>query len=157
MIISARPAERSDLAVLAELAGLMTQELRELRGGVVWANTAARQEPLADRFESEIDDANATLVVGTIDGVPVGFSAARTTQCHDETAIARISDLYVMPAARKVGVGEALIGAIEAWARQVGLVGLDSFALPGDRHTKNFFESFGLVARSIDVYRPIEP
>ena len=36
------------------------------------------------------------------------------------------------------------------------VIGIDSFALPGDRETKNFFESQGMVARLIQVYRPIE-
>jgi hypothetical protein len=38
---------------------------------------------------------------------------------------------------------------------------MDSLALPGDRATKNFFESFGLKARAIVVHRslvePTEP
>ena len=37
-----------------------------------------------------------------------------------------------------------------------GAVGIDSFALPGDRETKNFFETQGMVARLIHVYRPLE-
>ena len=36
-----------------------------------------------------------------------------------------------------------------------GCFGVDSLALPGDRHTKNFFESFGLVARAIIVHRSL--
>ena len=58
-----------------------------------------------------------------------------------------ITDLYVIPAARRVGVGESLILAIEAWAHRRALVGLDSLALPGDRDTKNFFETFGWSPR----------
>ena len=42
-----------------------------------------------------------------------------------------------------------------AWCRDRGCVGVDSLALPGDRATKNFFESFGLVARAIVVHRPL--
>ena len=38
---------------------------------------------------------------------------------------------------------------------------MDSLALPGDRATKNFFETHGLVARAITVHRrltdPPEP
>ena len=34
--------------------------------------------------------------------------------------------------------------------------GIDSFALPGDRETKNFFESQGMVARLINVYRSLD-
>jgi hypothetical protein len=32
---------------------------------------------------------------------------------------------------------------------------VDSLALPGDRHTKNFFEAFGLVARAIVVHKTL--
>ena len=65
----------------------------------------------------------------------------------------RDADLYVLPDARGVGVGEAMMGLCLDWARRNGCIGLDSMALPGDRHTKNFFESFGLVARAIIVHR----
>ena len=35
--------------------------------------------------------------------------------------------------------------------------GIDGFALPGDRETKNFFERFGLTARAILVHRSLLP
>ena len=44
-----------------------------------------------------------------------------------------------------------------AWCREKGCLGIDSVALPGDRATKNFFESFGLVARALRVHRPLPP
>ena len=66
-----------------------------------------------------------------------------------------IEDLYVEPPARGVGVGEALMNLILAWATEHGCFGVDSIALPGDRGTKNFFESFGLVARKIAVHRAL--
>jgi hypothetical protein len=34
-----------------------------------------------------------------------------------------------------------------------GCVGIDALALPGNRQTKNFFESFGFTARAIVVHR----
>ena len=39
------------------------------------------------------------------------------------------------------------------WARQHKCEGVDSIALPGNRQTKNFFETHGLVARAITVHR----
>ena len=45
--------------------------------------------------------------------------------------------------------------ALIEWCRAQGCFGVDSLALPGDRHTKNFFESFGLVARAIVVHRSL--
>jgi hypothetical protein len=48
-----------------------------------------------------------------------------------------------------------MMQALVDWCTERGCMGVDSLALPGDRHTKNFFESFGLVARAIVVHRPL--
>ena len=66
-----------------------------------------------------------------------------------------IEDIYVDPGARAVGLGETLMNHLIDWCRARGCFGVDSLALPGDRDTKNFFESFGLVARAIVVHRPL--
>ena len=52
-----------------------------------------------------------------------------------------------------VAVGEVVMDAAVAWARERGCFGIDSVALPGNRETKNFFERFGLTARAIVVHR----
>ena len=157
MIVAARLATEAELALVAEMAEAAIAELRPLRGGAVWANTEARTQPILDGLRVEAADDDAVVLVGTIDDVAVGYTAAHRQTLHDGTAMARVTDLYVMPAARKVGVGEAMILTVEEWARAHGLVALDSLALPGDRDTKNFFETFGLVARALEVHRPIEP
>lgn len=155
MQVSARPAADDDLDVVLAMAGAAITELTPLRGGAIWSQTDARTEPLLDGFRAEVSRDDATVVVGTIDGTVVGYAAAHVQPLHDGRGIARITDLYVLPDARKVGVGESLMGELEAWARAHGLVGLDSIALPGDRDTKNFFETFGLVARAISVHRSL--
>lgn len=156
MEATARAAERDELATVAAMAAEAIEALRPLRGGAVWSNTDARTEPIIDGLLDEHDRSDATIVVGLIDGVPVGYSAAHAQPLHDGRAMARITDLYVIPDGRRVGVGEAMILELERWARSRGLVALDSIALPGDRDTKNFFETFGMVARSISVNRSIE-
>ena len=60
------------------------------------------------------------------------------------------------PRARGVGVGYELMRACVEIARRAGCVGIDARALPGDRETKNFFESFGLVARSLVVHSALD-
>lgn len=155
MRVSARPAIDDDLDVVVALAGAAIAELTPLRGGAVWSQTDARIEPFVDGFRAELGRADATVVVGTIDDTVVGYGAAQVQALHDGRGIARITDLYVLPDARKVGVGESVMGELEAWARDNELVGLDSIALPGDRDTKNFFETFGLVARAITVHRSL--
>ena len=55
-----------------------------------------------------------------------------------------------------MGVGESLIDSMINEAIEHDAIGIDSFALPGDRETKNFFETQGMVARLIHVYRTLE-
>lgn len=50
-----------------------------------------------------------------------------------------------------------MMDQILAWCRVHDCIGVDALALPGHRDTKNFFESFGLVARAIVVHRSLEP
>ncbi len=157
MELGARPAADSDLDVVVALARSAIEERRPLRGGSLWAEIDARTEPLAAVITTELTSAEHVVLVGTIDHTVVGYGAAHELRLHSGAAVARITDLYVMPDARGVGVGEQLLLGIEDWAREKGHAGLDSLALPGDRNTKNFFESFGLVARAIEVHRSIDP
>jgi GNAT superfamily N-acetyltransferase len=95
------------------------------------------------------------VVAGTLDGTVVGYGLVRVERLDDGTLLGVIDDIYVDPGARAVGIGEALMNHMLDWCRSQGCFGVDSLALPGDRHTKNFFESFGLVARAIIVHRPL--
>ena len=95
------------------------------------------------------------LVVGTVDEVVVGYGWSRLETLHDGTSLLVVSDLYVDPEARAIGVGEAMMDQLVAHARAAGAIGIDAIALPGDRHTKNFFETFGLTARAIVVHRSL--
>jgi hypothetical protein len=49
------------------------------------------------------------------------------------------------------------MAALVEWCEGEGCSGVDSLALPGDRATKNFFESFGLVARALIVHKDLDP
>ena len=100
-------------------------------------------------------DDDAHVVVGTIDEVCVGYGVVRRRRLDDGRHLATIDDLYTTEGARAVAVGEYMMDLLLDWARTSNCFGVDSLALPGDRHTKNFFESFGLVARAIVVHRSL--
>lgn len=151
----ARQAAEADMAVLAELASTATAELSELRGGTVWSRLEARVDPQRESLGVDLRDDDAMVVVGTIDEAVVGYGAIRLVKLHDGSHLGRLSDIYVLPEARGVGVGEAMMDLLMAWADRRGCIGVDSLALPGDRHTKNFFETHGLVARAITVHRSL--
>ena len=80
----------------------------------------------------------------------------RSEWLHGGAILATIRDLYGSPDARGIGVGEAMMAVLEDRARAWGAVGLDGIVLPGDRQSKNFFETFGLTARAILVHRSLE-
>ena len=157
MEVSARAATPADLDILAELATHAVEELTPNRGGEVWRRQRARTLPPRPSLAEDLADEHGAISVGTIDDVVVGYGVIRTEELRDASILAVISDLYTLPDARGVGVGEAVMDDLLAWAREQGCFGVDSLALPGDRHTKNFFESFGLVARAIVVHRRLDP
>lgn len=151
----ARPADRDDLDRVVELAEGAATSLAALRGGSVWIRREARPEPRRAAFEAALADAGNLLVVGTIESAVVGYGAVQAEQLHDGEVLAVVTDVYVEPDARGVGVGEAIMEMLLRWAEERGCIGVDSLALPGDRATKNFFESSGLVARAIIVHKPL--
>jgi GNAT superfamily N-acetyltransferase len=154
---TARPATADDLDDIVDLARQAIAELRGAKGGEVWFRRHARPEPLADAFAAAIADVDQLVVVGSIDGTTVGYGAVHLEPLAAEGPLAVVDDLFVLDGARGVGVGEAMMDQLLAWAQSAGAVGIDSLALPGLRETKNFFERFGLVARAILVHRAFDP
>jgi len=152
----ARPATLADLPRLAELAADAGAELAPMRGGRVFTSREARPLPADASFKDALADPDHLVVVGTIDGTVVGYGAVRLDELRDGATLGVIDDLFVEPGARAVGVGEAVIGELLDWCRARGCVGVDAIALPGNRETKNFFETFGFTARAIVVHRRLE-
>ena len=151
----ARRAADSDIAAVTELAVTAAAELAPRRGGYVWARLEARAEPLEQSLDRDHRSDDALVVVGTIDEAVVGYGVIRLVELHDGAVLGRVTDIYVMPEARGVGVGEAMMDELMDWARRRACIGVDSLALPGDRETKNFFETHGLVARAITVHHSL--
>jgi GNAT superfamily N-acetyltransferase len=151
----ARPAGPDDLPRLAELLRLAAEELAPSRGGWVWARREAPQEPVERLLDARLHDGAALLLCGTLGDVVVGVAAARREILADGSAMATMDGIYVEPPFREVGVGEALMVAVDAWAVSHDAVGIDALVLPGNRTAKNFFEANGMVARAILVHRAL--
>jgi GNAT superfamily N-acetyltransferase len=152
---AARTAVGADLAQVVALAGAATEEKLRQKGGVLWARREGRPAPREAALRSALESPDHEVAVGTLDGVAVGYGVVRVEKLLDGGLLGVIDDIYVDPDARAVGVGETLMNHLIDWCLARGCFGVDSLALPGDRHTKNFFESFGLVARAIVVHRPL--
>ncbi|MFM7064601.1 MAG: GNAT family N-acetyltransferase [Actinomycetes bacterium] len=145
-----RPAVRlaspDDTPALVRLGQLAADELRTQRGGSAYLRELGRRPE-----DLLVPPGSGIQMVGHLGGAVVGTVALHETHHADRTVTGQVAALYVEPDARAVGVGERLVqGALEV-ARSRGWVALDATALPGDRATKNFFESAGLVARRLVV------
>ena len=150
-----RPADEQDLPRLAEMASAAVLELQAGRGGAVWARTTPRQAPFEPALAAELADPDRCVLVGTLDGTVMGYGVAHVEVLPDGGRLGVVDDLYTDPDCRELGIGELTMQALVDWCSARGCFGVDSLALPGDRETKNFFESFGLVARAIVVHRPL--
>lgn len=149
-------ATSADLRALIHAADLARHEKLQQRGGPLWSIVEAPDSSRASYPQSLLDDGESLLAVGTIDDVVTGFASATLLHPNDQgPAIADLQAIFVEPEARGVGVGEALMSVVLEWATANRCRGIDSIALPGDRATKNFFESFGLVARAIKVHKAL--
>jgi GNAT superfamily N-acetyltransferase len=150
-----RRAVLDDLAELVRLDGLARDHLRPLRGGEMYLLHTARPDPATDSLRADLADVDREVLLGCIGDTAVGYAVAAIHPLADGTCAADVSEVFVEPAARGVGVGNLLMSGLVHWATDRGCIGIDARALPGDRDTKNFFESFGLVARAITVHRDL--
>lgn len=148
-----RAATPDDLPTVVELAQALRAEIEPIRGGPLWARREALPPPLDDGYARLLADPDVCFLVGTIDDVVVGFAVGLTEHLHDGAPLGVIRDLYVEPEARSIGVGEELANHLVAFFAEQGCVGVDAWALPGHRMTKNFFEDQGFVSRGIVVHR----
>jgi GNAT superfamily N-acetyltransferase len=153
----ARQAERSDLPRLAELCEAALAQLSTHRGGALLAEQHGPGERVQAALVAVLNDPGRTAWVGTVDDEIVGYGIGRTERLQAGTELGVVEELFVEPGARGVGVGEALISALLGWFADRGCAGVDTVALPGDRSSKNFFESSGFKARLIVMHRVLEP
>ena len=151
-----RPATVEDLPRIAELAELARQELVPMKGGALWSAREAVAEPFEDAYGALVDRDDALVVVGTVDETVVGFGVLTLERLRTDETLGVISDLFVEPGAREVGVGEAMADDLVAFCATRGCTGIDALALPGHRTTKNFFEGFGFTARALVMHRALD-
>ena len=153
MDVDAREATLDDAEAIQAVATQIADELRPLRGG----HMLLARQPVGTTESAELrPNAPARVIVGTIDDVVVGFATVDIETLNDGARLGIIREICVLPGARGVGVGEALLGDALAFCRTRNCQGVDAVALPGARETKNFFETFGLTARALVVHTPLD-
>lgn len=153
---SARLATAHDLGAIAEIGGAVLAPLPEARGGPIFTALELGFDTPAGRAERALaGSSSGGCAVGEFGGVVFGYAVWTIEDLDGGGTLGRLHDFAVHPDARGVGIGEAMMDLIVAALRDRGCVGVDAWALPGDRATKNFFESFGLKARLLTAHRAL--
>lgn len=153
MIVASRHAAADDLPVLLGLYRALEAEQTALKP--MWPLADGLAEPIDVSLRAILDDPASTLIVGTIDDVPVGFLWARLEDLLPQAGGARVAAIRLVftdHEARAVGVGEAMITRVLDELRADGIRLFDAHVSPGHRLAKNFFESQGFSARSIVMH-----
>lgn len=154
---SVRPAGPGDVARCTELLVAAAVEADARRGGTLLVTRGAdvaveRPADLSTLVARWVAGGDHRLVVGSIDEVPVGVAAGTLTgSARDRLGL--VECCYVEPGARQVGLGTALMADLVAWFADRGCRGVDAWALPGDRATKQLLEAAGLSARLLVLHR----
>lgn len=152
-VASAAAARPSDVEILGELAGQALHEAAGRRGGPLLL-TASPLTRSPGALAGYLATSGHLLLAGRFAGAVVGVAAARRVT-GEGGPIAVVDLLYVEPAARRVGVGDALMEDVVEWATASGCAGIDVTVLPGDQPSKAFFEGWGLTARSLVLHRAL--
>lgn len=121
MSVTIRPVDIDSVAALAELRAALWPD----------DDVPAHLREALDALEQS-GRAVAYLAFDA-DGAAIGFAEATLRQDYvngtDSSPVGFLEGLYVVPAARRGGVGRALVAAVERWTRECGCVELASDAL----------------------------
>jgi len=157
MIESARLAADDELPTVALLAAEARAEIEASKGGPMYLRREGRALPYLESFEAQASDERGAVVVGLIDASIVAFATVSHCELRDGAQLAEIQEIYVLPDARGVGIGEFMLDVIMDWARERGCERLEGSVLPGNRHGKNFFERAAMVTRVLRVSTALGP
>jgi len=149
-LVSSRAATEADVARTAELAELEQQRIRSERGGRWHLDHDQEQLSPTSRHQRALEASDRCLVVGCIDGTPVGYASAFLSP-GGESVLCMIDELIVHPDAQSIGVGSEILALVRGWAVEHGCAAIESQVLPGNRAAKNFFERVGMKTRKMRV------
>ena len=148
--VTSRVASPEDVAELVRMYADLEAEMDALHA--MWRRADALAQPIEMAVLGAIENPDAVVVVGEIDGLPFGFLIAFVEELVDRSFIGAIRFVFTELPAREVGVAESMRDLALADLRARGLTRFDAHVLPGHRLVKNFFEAGGFSARTIVMH-----
>lgn len=138
---------------LSKFIEFSQNELSLKRGGLQLLGLFDESKVIRDS-QTESDDVFFRGILW--DGSLGGFIWAVSYFNYFNQKFCSINALVVRKDLRGRGLGTELYKSCEEWSINKGSIGIEIQVLPGDRDTKNFCESKGLVARSLIMYKPLD-
>lgn len=138
----ARPALPDDLD---DLVHLCLEARRESGVGAQLCTDDA--DRLRDQLGTLMGAAGGRVVVGTLDEQPAGFVLAHLVgpTVFSESVCLNLEVVYVLPSARRRGLGHALLAAAVDVAQEAGATELYATPLPGARGMQRFLARVGFA------------
>ncbi|MGE0461863.1 MAG: N-acetyltransferase family protein [Vicinamibacterales bacterium] len=149
-----RRATREDRAALGRLGALLMTMHYEFDRRRFLAPGEHAEEGYADFLASQLEDPDSLVLVAEHDGTVVGYCYAGIEplswkELRDKAGF--IHDLFVDPAARGQGAGEALARAAIAWLRERGLPRVMLWTAPGNTTAQTLFRKAGFRETMIEM------
>jgi ribosomal protein S18 acetylase RimI-like enzyme len=146
-----RAARRADVSAVAALW------VELVRAHAALDPALALEPGAADALEREVaralGDADAAVWVAEQDGRVVGFASARLERASSlavERARVEITEIAVVPEARRRGIGRALAEAAVGWARRQRVARIEVRVAAGNAAGQGFWRALG-YAPFVDV------
>jgi aminoglycoside 6'-N-acetyltransferase I len=138
LMITVRPAQASDAAAWLELRRALWPDGSEAEHG----------GDIARFFAGDVGEPRAVLLAENGARSPVGLaelSIRGYAEGCDSDRVAYLEGWFVVPPARRSGVGRALIAAAEDWGRAQGCREFASDAEPGNQASARAHRALGFV------------
>jgi aminoglycoside 6'-N-acetyltransferase I len=142
-----RPVERKDAT-----AWLLLRQ-------ALWPEDADGEHAaeIEEFFAGRSQEPQAVVIADDENGRPIGFAELSIRACAEECSTSRIGFLegwYVVPEARRKGVGRILVQASESWARSQGCTEFASDTQPDNGPSMAAHRALGFTdAGRIQCYR----
>ena len=150
-----RRARAGDRARLLELWQALLDEQEDLEPRFQTADDAA--ERWRNDYEEWLRDDEHRILLAEVEDEVVGFiSACRwfSSPLYRATREVFIEELYVVPGARRQGIGRGLVTSIRTWADEMDIERLRAAVLAQNQAARTFWEA--LEARSLSVTYTVE-
>lgn len=152
-VLELGPFVQEKLDELEEFLAEISGELALRRGGTQLLGELGHPVELARKIALSGEDSFTYTV--TLNNVLSGLIWAKIMMNEFGDRVCYVPVFAVLKDARRHGVGRELFSALEDWVATKDVSAIEFTTLPGDRHTKNFCESNGLIARSLKMHKAI--